>query len=77
MTDYDAGFSEGVPPEVDVILAEYARSIDKVYRTLTALASADAVNAACSCRSSLRSAVLTADDRLSARQMEILSVLRI
>lgn len=76
VTDYDAGFSEGVPPEVDVILAEYARSIDKVYRTLAALASAETVETACSCRSSLRAAVLTPEDRLSSRQLEILSVLR-
>lgn len=76
VTDYDAGFSEGLPPEVDVILAEYARSIDKIHRTLTALGSAEPFGTSCSCRNSLRAAVLTADDRLSDRQMEILSVLR-
>ena len=77
VTDYDSGAAEdGAATEVDAILAEYARSINQVQTILRALTAAEAVPATCACRTSLRAAVLTPDERLTAEQRAMMKVLR-
>ena len=76
VTNYVAGIADGAATDVEVILAEYARSIGKVRELLATLSSSATDDANCLCRNSLRSAVLTPDKRLTDRHRALLQVLR-
>ncbi len=77
VTDYDSWMDDpSQHASVEVFLARYKENIEKVKRIILEFTSGSGNDRDCTCRNSLKTAILTPEDGLTEHQKEIMNVLR-